>query len=126
MGLGVVALVLGLMLSFPSSTLLAAGKTKTRALVQQTAIDVSIDEQSPVVAGPDESDSVQAKLIKQRLLTVVLVGGVLLLLLAFAYVYLRLELTTRGFYSGRLQTALGIASLATLTAAYFLWRWVVN
>ena len=55
-----------------------------------------------------------------------LVGGVLLLWLAFGYGYLRLELTTRGFYSGRLQTAAVIASLLTLTVAYFLWRWLIN
>ena len=73
-----------------------------------------------------EVETVREQRIKKRLLTVALVGGVLLLWLAFGYGYLRLELTTRGFYSGRLQTAAVIASLLTLTVAYFLWRWLIN
>ena len=93
---------------------------------QQTASDLETTSKKDVVAEPDETGSTKVRRMKQRLLTVAIIGGVLLLLLAFAYGYLRLELTTRGFYSGRLQIVSGIASLSVVTAAYFLWRWLVN
>ena len=123
---GAVALMIGLFLSYASPTILAAPKTNTFAAAQQNTPNATSTSKQTVTLEPVESDSAQERQIKQRLLTVVLIGGVLLLLLTFAYGYLRLELTTRGFYSGRLQIASGIASLATITGAYFLWRWIVN
>ena len=80
----------------------------------------------PVTASPDAVASDRERRLKRRLVSVAVLGGVVLLLLAVVYGYFRLELTTRGFYSGRLQILSGIASLAVVTAAYFLWRWLIR
>lgn len=80
----------------------------------------------PVTASPDAVASDRERRLKRRLVSVAVLGGVVLLLLAVVYGYFRLELTTRGFYSGRLQVLSGIASLAVVTAAYFLWRWLIR
>lgn len=80
----------------------------------------------PVTASPDAVVSDRERRLKRRLVSVAVLGGVVLLLLAVVYGYFRLELTTRGFYSGRLQILSGIASLAVVTAAYFLWRWLIR
>ena len=131
-----VALLVGLSLSpwgckdvqeYPfcvSPTSLVVAVTGSYSMVQQTTLGPATIDAADDAQPVGESDS--DRRIKNRLLTVALVGGVLLLLLAFAYGYLRLELTTRGFYSGRLQIASGIASLSVITAAYFLWRWIVS
>ena len=111
--------------SYANSATLAVATTNALAMVRQKTQDSAANIENVMVAKPADGDSDRELRIKKRLLTVALVGGVLLLLLAFAYGYLRLELTTRGFYSGRLQIASGIASLSTMAAAYFLWRWLV-
>ena len=122
--LGLVALLIGLSLLCANPTRLAATTTNIFSPAVQNSLDSSttVDETDADLKG----DSDQIKRIKKRLFTVALVGGVLLLLLTFAYGYLRLELITRGFYSGRLQLASGIASLSVVAAAYFLWRWLIN
>ena len=101
---------------------MAAVNTSTPPLAQQPTQNPAT---SRARATNEPDGSQRAQRIKRRLLTVALTGAVLLLLLAFGYGYLRLELTTRGFYSGRLQIAAGIASIATVAAAYFLWRWLI-
>ena len=120
--LGLAALMVGLLLSCPRSTSMAAVNTSTPPLAQQPTQNPAT---SRARATNEPDGSQRAQRIKRRLLTVALTGAVLLLLLAFGYGYLRLELTTRGFYSGRLQIAAGIASIATVAAAYFLWRWLI-
>ena len=64
------------------------------------------DEGGEAAMDPASSDIVASdreRRLKKRLVTVAVLGGVVLLLLAVVYGYFRLELTTRGFYSGRLQ-----------------------
>ena len=130
--LGVIALLVGMVLASwggehgQEYSSHAGPATVTFATTHQASQDSATNDQKAVFAEPDASETDRERRIKKRLLTVALAGGVLLLLLAFAHGYLRLELTTRGFYSGRLQLASGIASLSTLTAAYFLWRWIIN
>jgi len=82
----------------------------------------------PVGSGaPDATATLEREQrLRKRLVAVAVMGGVVLLLLAVIYSYFRLELTTRGFYSGRLQVLSGIASLAVVTAAYFVWRWLIR
>ena len=121
---GLLALLLAM---FVSPETLAAGSNRfpvTQADAQEPATS-SEDSKAESKVEPD-IETVRQQRIKKRLLTVALAGGVILMLLAFGYGYLRLELTTRGFYSGRLQIAAGIASLSIITAAYFLWRWMIN
>ena len=103
--------------------MLAAAEPGRLPAPRQTSQDSEASSES----GTDpEVETTAERRIKRRLLTVALAGGVLLLLLAYGYGYLRLELTTRGFYSGRLQIAAAIASISTVTGAYFLWRWLID
>ena len=115
------ALLIGLSLSSGQPPTTVAVNPNASSLAQQPE---PATNDTSTASEPNSSE--QELRIKQRLLTVALVGGVLLLLLAFGYGYLRLELTTRGFYSGRLQIAAGIASVSVIAAAYFLWRWLIN
>ena len=102
----------------------AAGAT-TVGLAQVS--DQGADEViQPGATSPDEVVSDRERRLKKRLVSVGVLSGVVLLLLAVVYGYFRLELTTRGFYSGRLQILSGIASLAVVTTAYFLWRWLIR
>ena len=124
---GLISLLVGLSLLCANPTILAVPKAKTKPiairLAQQTSPTSAVSDDGDVVELEGNSDL--DRRIKKRLITVALVGGVLLLLLAIGYGYLRMELTTRGFYSGRLQIAVGIASISVLAGAYFLWRWLV-
>ena len=106
----------------------AAGSTPVRAaqVSEQDTDDGSKVAVEPVTGSPTVVASDRERRLKKRLMTVIVLGGVVLLLLAVVYGYFRLELTTRGFYSGRLQILSGIASLAVVTAAYFLWRWLIR
>jgi len=72
------------------------------------------------------SDMDPEQRLKKRLLSVAAWGGAILMLLAVAHGYFRLELTTRGFYSGRLQITSAIVSLIVLVATYFLWCWLIE
>lgn len=84
------------------------------------------DNTSAGATGSLTSDIGRQQRLKKRLLSVAAWGGAILMLLAVAYGYFRLELTTRGFYSGRLQITSSIVSLAILIATYFFWRWLIS
>ena len=94
----------------------------TKAYAQNSAEDNTSkgDLAQPTIDGEREQQ------LKKRLLSVAVWGGAILTLLAVAYGYFRLELTTRGFYSGRLQIVSGIISLTILVATYFLWHWLID
>ena len=101
----------------------AAGSAIGLAQVSDQDTDEVIQ---PGATSPNAVVSDRERRLKKRLVSVAVLSGVVLLLLAVVYGYFRLELTTRGFYSGRLQILSGIASLAVVTAAYFLWRWLIR
>jgi hypothetical protein len=69
------------------------------------------------VAGP----SVSEQALSNRLVAVGILMGVVVAMVAVIYGYLKLELITRGFYSGRLQVAATVLSLVIAVGAYFLW-----
>ena len=120
--IGLVTLLVGLSLLYGGPATLAVVNSSAFPIVQE--VPDSVADNATAADAPSGTE--QERRMKQRLLTVALMSGVLLMLLAFGYGYLRLELTTRGFYSGRLQIAAGIASLSVVTVAYFLWRWLIN
>lgn len=123
-------MLIGLLLLLMSAWAIPAAGATPAGLVgvsRQDSVegDEVVDALAPAATSPANVSDRERRL-KKRLLTVAVWGGVVLLLLAVIYGYFRLELTTRGFYSGRLQIVSGIASLAVVTAAYFLWRWLVR
>ena len=121
--LGFSALLAGLLLL--STNAIATAGTVSFELPQNIDQSSALDDAGEAAVKPTDVESDRERRLKKRLLTVALAGAAVLMLLVVAHGYLRLELTTRGFYSGRLQIALGIASLGVVAAAYFLWRWLV-
>jgi len=77
----------------------------------------SVNSMDRVLRGqPDPSE-----VVRQRLIAVGLIVGMVLALLGTLFGYLRMDHATRGFHSGRLQMmALGVVGLI-LIAGYFLW-----
>ena len=126
-GIRLVAMLVGLLLLCANVWAMPAVGSTAVGLAQVSAQDS--EEGGEVAADPALSNAVgsdRERRLKKRLITVAVFGGMVLLLLAVVYGYFRLELTTRGFYSGRLQVLSGIASLAVVAAAYFLWRWLIR
>ena len=126
-GCRLVGMLVGLLLLCVSVLAMPAAGSATVGLAQVSKQDSDDGgEVEPVADSTDAVASNRERRLKKRLVSVAVWGGVVLLLLAVVYGYFRLELTTRGFYSGRLQILSGIASLAVVTAAYFLWRWLIR
>ena len=128
---GSVGMLVGLLLVCVNVQAMPAAGAVAVGAIQVVTHDSGEDgEVLSVDPGEGSPDTVvisdRERRLKKRLLTVAVLGGLVLLLLTVVYGYFRLELTTRGFYSGRLQVLSGIASLAVATAAYFLWRWLVR
>ena len=128
-GIGLVGMLVGLSLLCVNARAVPAVGSLAIGAVQVSEQD---SDESGEAGGTDPGvastavTSDRERRLKKRLVTVAVLSGVVLLLLAVVYGYFRLELTTRGFYSGRLQILSGIASLAVMTVAYFLWRWLVR
>lgn len=76
---------------------------------------LSLDNSTEAFAGDTE------RALRNRLVAVAILVGVLVAMVAVIYGYLKLELVTRGFYSGRLQAAAAAATLVVAAVAYFLW-----
>lgn len=71
---------------------------------------------------PAEVPSVSVgQALGNRLIAVAILVGVVVAMVAVVYGYLKLELVTRGFYSGRLQFAAAVVSLTIAACAYLLW-----
>ena len=104
----------------------AIGSAATAVQVFGETAEEAGEVMEPVADASAGGNSDREERLQKRLLTVVVVGGVILLLLTVVYGYFRLELITRGFYSGRLQVLSVVASLIVVTAAYFLWRWLIR
>ncbi len=64
-------------------------------------------------------------LLRNRLVTAALIGGMFLGWMGVLFAYLRLDHATRGFYSGRLQTLAAVISIAILVVGYILWSQVL-
>lgn len=79
------------------------------------AIAMAQDETSTAGSGGAE------QALANRLVAVGILMGVVVAIVAVIYGYLKLELITRGFYSGRLQFAATVVSLLIAAGAYFLW-----
>lgn len=67
----------------------------------------------------------KAQQIRNRIVATGVVGGALLGILVVAFGYLKLNLLTRGFYSGRLQTMAIASAILILGLCYFLWTQVL-
>lgn len=123
------ARLIGLLLLFVTAGLLSTAGAATVCLVQVSVSEAALVD-GDEAGGAGDAETVagvtdRERRLKKRLVTAAILGGVVLLLLAVACGYFRLELTTRGFYSGRLQVVSAITSLAVAAAGYFLWRWLV-
>ena len=131
-GIRLVAMLVGLLLlcanvwAMPAVGSTAVGLAQVSAQDSEEGGEVAADPALSNAVAPNAVGSDRERRLKKRLITVAVFGGMVLLLLAVVYGYFRLELTTRGFYSGRLQVLSGIASLAVVAAAYFLWRWLIR
>jgi hypothetical protein len=63
-------------------------------------------------------------IVARRLTRVVVLSGALFALLATLYLYLRLDLATKGFYTRRLQCGVAVAILALVASGVLLARWI--
>ena len=63
---------------------------------------------------------VPQSVIKFRIQLAGVLIGAAVLLVAVIYVYLKLELITRGFYSGRIQVAAAVAAILIVAGTYFV------
>ena len=98
-------------------------------LVQEEAMtDDGPSDVAPTESASAVSESLEKfgdRSLRDRLVSYVFFGGLLLVFLALLFGYLRLDHATRGFHSGRLQIA-ALALLAiVLVVGYLLWTQVL-
>ena len=75
---------------------------------------------------PNQSiEKTEAQSLRNRLISYVFFGGLMLLFLGLLFGYLRLNHATRGFHSGRLQLAALVLSGLVLLVGYLLWTQVL-
>ncbi len=78
------------------------------------------------VAEQSSEERDNQSVVRQRLIMVAIVAGVVISLLAVLFGYLRLDHATRGFYSGKLQMVAVVEVLLILGLAFYLYVQLIH
>ena len=101
--------------------------TQANVPLQNPTSDRQAQDEEPTQTEPTAAPAKnQNTHLLHRIEGVAILVGVVILMLAILFAYLRMDHATRGFYSGRLQSMAFAAVALVLVMAYLLWTQLMN